>query len=120
MMAVENETLADTPVEFAGGAACCVMLASGGYPGKYEKGKVIDLGHAEAMARIYHSGTGRNDRGQLVTAGGRVLGIACTADDLKTAVQRAYAAADQVKWDGMIRRRDIGRRALDILNNEVK
>ena len=120
MMAVENGTLADTPVEFSEGAACCAMLASGGYPGKYEKGKVIDLGEAEAMAQVFHSGTARNAAGELITAGGRVLGVSCTADDLKTAVQRAYAAADQVKWEGMIRRRDIGRRALDILNNEVK
>ena len=118
MMAVEDETLADTPVEFAGGAACCVMLASGGYPGKYEKGKVIDLGHAEAMARIYHSGTGRNDRGQLVTAGGRVLGVCCTADDLQTAIGKAYRAADEIKWDGMICRRDIGKRALGILKDQ--
>jgi len=115
MMAVEDERLADTPVEFSDGAACCVMLASGGYPGKYEKDRVIDLGKAEAMAEIFHSGTGRNDRGELVTAGGRVLGVCCTADDLETAIERAYSAADQVKWDGMILRRDIGKRALGIL-----
>ena len=115
MMAVENETLADTPVEFSDGTACCVMLASGGYPGKYEKGKVIDLGHAEQMAQVFHSGTGRNEKGELVTAGGRVLGVCCTADDLETAIGRAYAAADQVKWDGMICRRDIGQRALKLL-----
>ncbi len=115
MLAVENETLADTPVEFSDGAACCVMLASGGYPGKYEKGKVIDLGNAQRMAQLYHSGTALDADGDLVTAGGRVLGVCCTADDLKTAIDRAYAAADQVKWDGMICRRDIGRRALSIL-----
>ena len=115
MLAVENGTLADTPVEFSDGAACCVMLASGGYPGKYEKGKPIDLGKAPEMAEIYHSGTGRDAEGNLVTAGGRVLGVCCTADDLKTAVERAYAAADEVKWDGMMLRRDIGRRALKIL-----
>ena len=118
MMAVENETLADTPVEFSEGAACCVMLASGGYPGKYEKGKVIDLGGAEAMAEIFHSGTGRNDKGELVTAGGRVLGVCCTAGDLETAIEAAYKAADQVKWDGMIYRKDIGKRALGILEKE--
>ena len=118
MMAVENETLADTPVEFSEGAACCVMLASGGYPGKYEKGKVIDLGKAESMAEIFHSGTGRNDKGELVTAGGRVLGVCCTAGDLETAIEAAYKAADQVKWDGMIYRKDIGQRALGILKKE--
>ncbi len=112
MMAVENGTLSDTPVEFADGAACCVMLASGGYPGKYEKGKVIDLGNAQNMAEIYHSGTGRDANDSLVTAGGRVLGVCCTAEDLKTAIDRAYAAVKEVKWDGMIYRKDIGRRAL--------
>ena len=116
MMAVENETLADTPVEFSDGAACCVMLASGGYPGKYEKGKPIDLGNAERMACVYHSGTALDADENLVTAGGRVLGISCTADDLKTAIDRAYAAAAEVKWDGMILRHDIGRRALAIMN----
>ncbi len=118
MLAVENGTLADTPVEFEGGAACCVMLASGGYPGKYEKGKVIDLGQAGDMAEIYHSGTGRNEKGDLVTAGGRVLGVCCTADDLQTAIEKAYRAADEVKWDGMIMRRDIGKRALGILTDK--
>ena len=116
MLAVENETLADTPVEFSDGAACCVMLASGGYPGKYEKGKVIDLGNAANMAEIYHSGTGRNERGELVTAGGRVLGVCCTSDDLKTAIEKAYKAVDEIRWDGMIHRTDIGGRALSILN----
>jgi len=118
MLAVENETLADTPVEFSDGAACCVMLASGGYPGKYEKGKVIDLGKAGEMAKIYHSGTGWNEKGDLVTAGGRVLGVCCTADDLQTAIEKAYRAVDEVKWDGMIMRRDIGKRALGILNDK--
>ena len=118
MLAVENETLADIPVEFADGAACCVMLASGGYPGKYEKGKVIDLGKAEDMAEIFHSGTGRNEEGALITSGGRVLGVCCTAEDLRTAIGKAYRAADQIKWDGMICRRDIGKRALEILNDK--
>ena len=113
MRAVESGTLADTPVEFSDGAACCVMLASGGYPGKYEKGRVIDLGNAEEMAEIFHSGTGRDADGNLVTAGGRVLGVCCTADDLQTAIQKAYAAVSEVSWDGMIYRRDIGKRALE-------
>ena len=115
MMAVESETLADTPVEFGDGAACCVMLASGGYPGKYEKGRVIDLGRAEDMAEIFHSGTGRDAEDRLVTAGGRVLGVCCTAEDLETAVHKAYAAAAEIHWDGMTLRHDIGRRALGIL-----
>ena len=118
MLACEDGTLAETPVEFMDGAACCVMLASGGYPGKYEKGKVIDLGNAEQMATLYHSGTALNDAGEFVTAGGRVLGVCCTADGLDAAVERAYAAAAEVRWDGMICRKDIGRRALEILKKE--
>ena len=115
MRAVENETLADTPVEFSDGAACCVMLASGGYPGKYEKGKVIHMGRADELAQVYHSGTGRNEKGELITAGGRVLGVSCTADTLENAIQRAYVAAAEIQWDGMMLRHDIGRRALSIL-----
>lgn len=112
MMAVENETLKDTPVEFLDGAACCVMLASGGYPGAYEKGKVIDLGKAETMAQVYHSGTGRNESGELVTAGGRVLGVSCRGDNLESAIEKAYRAADEIRFEGRCMRRDIGRRAL--------
>ncbi|MBR1559906.1 MAG: phosphoribosylamine--glycine ligase, partial [Clostridia bacterium] len=98
------------------GAACCVMLASGGYPGKYEKGKPIDMGRAEQMAQVYHSGTGRDGDGNLVTAGGRVLGVSCTADTLEEAIKKAYAAANDIHWDGMMLRHDIGARALAILN----
>ncbi len=118
MQAVESETLSGIPVEFYDGAACCVMLASGGYPGRYEKGKVIDLGDAGDMAQIFHSGTGRDAEGRLVTAGGRVLGVCCTADDLQTAIRKAYRAAAEIHWDGMILRRDIGARALAILKEE--
>ena len=114
MQAVERETLADTEVEFSDGAACCVMLASGGYPGSYEKGKAIDFGSANEMAQVYHSGTGKNDAGQFVTAGGRVLGVSCTADDLKSAIAKAYKAADEICFEGMCMRRDIGKRALAI------
>ena len=70
MRAVENETLAETPVEFENKASCCVMLASGGYPEKYEKGKVIDFGASESMAQVFHSGTARGDCGNFVTSGG--------------------------------------------------
>ena len=115
MRAVENETLADTPVEFSDGAACCVMLASGGYPGKYEKGKVIDMGRADQMAQVYHSGTARSEKGELVTAGGRVLGVSCTADTLGEAIEKAYAAAAEIRWDGMTYRHDIGKRAMDVM-----
>ncbi|MDO4865675.1 MAG: phosphoribosylamine--glycine ligase [Clostridia bacterium] len=118
MRAVENETLEGTPVEFSDGAACCVMLASGGYPGKYEKGKVISMGSADQMAQVYHSGTALNDKGEYVTAGGRVLGVSCTADTLENAIEKAYRAAAEIHWDGMMLRHDIGKRALGILEGK--
>ena len=112
MRAVENETLADAKVEFSDEAACCVMLASGGYPEKYEKGKVISLGRAPEMAQLLHSGTARNEKGELVTNGGRVLGVCCVGKTLAEAVRAAYAAADEVSFEKLHRRSDIGARAL--------
>ena len=115
MRAVEEERLSEIDVRFKGGAACCVILASGGYPEAYEKGKAIDLGGADALADtwVFHSGTAAKD-GQLVTSGGRVLGVTATGDTLKTAIDRAYDAARRVHFDGMFMRSDIGKRALEV------
>ena len=115
MRAVEEERLSEVDVRFKGGAACCVILASGGYPEAYEKGKAIDLGGADALndTWVFHSGTAVKD-GQLVTSGGRVLGVTATGDTLKTAVDRAYDAARRVRFDGMFMRSDIGKRALEV------
>ncbi len=118
MLAVGNETLQDVPVEFSEEAACCVMLASGGYPGAYDKGKVIDLGRAPEWAQVFHSGTARDAAGRLITAGGRVLGICCMANKPKRRLESAYRAADEVSFEGMCMRRDIGRRALAIEKGE--
>ena len=116
MRAVESGTLDQTDVEFSKGAACCVMLASGGYTEAYEKGKVIELGKAPEMAEVFHSGTGRNEAGELVTAGGRVLGICCVRDELEDAIRAAYTAASQVRFEKLHMRTDIGARALACLN----
>ena len=115
MRAVEEERLSEVDVRFKGGAACCVILASGGYPEAYEKGKAIDLGGADALADtwVFHSGTAVKD-GQLVTNGGRVLGVTATGATLKTAIDRAYDAARRVHFDGMFMRSDIGKRALEV------
>ena len=115
MRAVEEERLSEVDVRFKGGAACCVILASGGYPEAYEKGKAIDLGGADALADtwVFHSGTAVKD-GQLVTSGGRVLGVTATGDTLKTAIDRADDAARRVHFDGMFMRSDIGKRALEV------
>ena len=115
MRAVEEERLSEVDVRFKGGAACCVILASGGYPEAYEKGKAIDLGGTDALndTWVFHSGTAVKD-GQLVTSGGRVLGVTATGDTLKTAIDRAYDAARRVHFDGMFMRSDIGKRALEV------
>lgn len=115
MEAVTQERLGEVEVKFSTGAAACVVLASGGYPEHYEKGKVISglengqLPRSDAV--IYHAGTDQKD-GRLVTSGGRVLGVAATADTLKAAVDKAYAAAEGIAFEGLHKRNDIGARAL--------
>ena len=116
MQAVENETLTDLDVEFADECACCVMVVSGGYPEKYEKGKEISLNDAEDAENInvFHAGSALKD-GKLVTNGGRVLGVTATAGDLESAIADAYAAAKKIHFDGMFMRSDIGKRAMQAL-----
>ena len=112
MLAAEEERLSAVDVDFSSGSAACVILASGGYPGAYEKGKPITLPeHLPADVTCYHAGT-RRTGDTLVTAGGRVLGVAATADTLEKALEKAYAAAETVSFEGMTYRHDIGRRAL--------
>ncbi|MGC1480404.1 MAG: phosphoribosylamine--glycine ligase [Chthoniobacterales bacterium] len=90
--------------------AVCVVLASGGYPGSYEKGKPIfglDEAGQSAGAVVFHAGTA-TEGGATVTAGGRVLGITAVGTDLANARDAAYAAADQIRFDKVHRRNDIG------------
>ena len=90
------------------------MAASGGYPGKYETGKAITgIQEAEMLDDIvvFHAGTAVLG-GQLVTNGGRVLGVTAIADDLPTALNKAYAAIKLIKFDGMHYRTDIGKQSL--------
>ena len=95
-------------------AAVCVVLTSGGYPGRYDTGLPITGVEAAAAlpgVEIFHAGTARRD-GALVTAGGRVLGVHATGPDLRAAVDTAYAAADRIQFTGKHQRRDIAWRAL--------
>ena len=116
MNATIDGTLAETEVTFADGAAACVVLASGGYPEAYQKGTPIfgvnEDGNVEG-ACVYHAGTARQGE-QLVTAGGRVLGVTATGDTLAEAVSSAYAATEKISFEGMHKRRDIGQRALAV------
>jgi len=94
-------------------ASVCVVLASGGYPGVYEKGKVINgLDQVPGEVVVFHAGTAEKE-GKIVTAGGRVLGVTATGPDILTAVKSAYEAVDKINFDGMQYRRDIGRRAIE-------
>lgn len=114
--AVMEGKLSEQKVEFLDKAACCVILASGGYPKNYYTGLPISgIGEAEQMedVSVYHAGTKMED-GKLLTAGGRVLGVTAVADDLAGAMEKAYEAAGKIHFDNMHYRRDIGRRALSM------
>ena len=95
------------------GAAVCVVMASGGYPGEYRTGKVIgglEESGKRSDAIVFHAGTKRNDEG-IVTAGGRVLGVTGLGETLPAAIDAAYAAVSEISFEGAHYRRDIGRRA---------
>ena len=91
-------------------------MASGGYPQEYEKGKEITFSDVKD-AIIYHAGT-KLENGKMLTNGGRVLGITATADSLPEAIKKAYEAVEGVSFEGAHYRRDIGARALQILNQK--
>lgn len=112
MRAVANGTLDSVDVKFKNAHACCVILASNGYPKKYATGFPMTIPeHPKHNAEIFIAGAKRKD-GVLVTGGGRVLGVTAVADTLETAVQNAYEAADEIKFEGAYKRSDIGKRAL--------
>jgi len=110
MQATTNGTLAQTEVKFAARHACCVILASGGYPESYRKGMEMTM-TAEAAAHTYVAGAALKD-GKLVTSGGRVTGTTAVADSLETAIKEAYRISDGIFFEGAYRRSDIGQRAL--------
>ena len=110
MRAVTEERLAEVEVKFKDAAACCVILASKGYPGSYEKGYPIELPE-KYEGQIFVAGAARKD-GQLLTSGGRVLGCTAVADTLPAAIEQAYALARSVKFENAFCRSDIGQRAL--------
>ena len=110
MQSVENGTLSSEQVKFKNGSACCVVMASDGYPSKYEKGYEITV-DSDIEAQVFSAGTALKD-GKLVTSGGRVLGVTATADTLKDAVDCAYKNVEKVHFGNAFYRRDIGKRAL--------
>ncbi len=114
MMAVRDEKLAEAEMSVKDGAACCVVMASNGYPGKYATGYEITLPECTANERVYIAGAKIED-GKLLTSGGRVLGAVATAKTHKEAVDAAYALSDRISFENAYRRSDIGQRALKAL-----
>lgn len=105
--AVIDGTLADIDIKWSDNAACCVCMASGGYPAKYEKGKVITGLDDVTDSIVYHAGTKLAD-GAMVTNGGRVLGVTANAKTLDEAIKKAYADVKKIHFDGVHFRTDIG------------
>ncbi|MBR4335571.1 MAG: phosphoribosylamine--glycine ligase [Clostridia bacterium] len=110
MQATAAGKLKDTPVEWVDGAACCVVVASGGYPVSYKKGCPITLPD-EIAPDVYVAGAAEKD-GQLVTSGGRVLGVTAIGKTLKEAIDKAYEKTAKVGFENAFYRKDVGARAL--------
>jgi len=116
LMATAEGTLKNAHVEWDERAAVCVVMASGGYPGPYEKGKPIrGLDEVAKLndVMVFHAGTAQSE-GRIVTDGGRVLGVTALGADIDEAQNRAYEAVEMIRWDGVQYRKDIGHRALNL------
>ena len=110
LQACREGTLDKVDVKWKDGAACCLVLASGGYPGSYAKGLPISgLDEAGRSAVVFHAGTKRGEDGSILTNGGRVLGVTATAPTLDGAIDGAYADAGSISFQDMHFRHDIGR-----------
>ena len=115
MIAVSNGTLDKIDLSWDPRCCCCVVMASGGYPGSYEKGIAItgiDAAEADKQVKVFHAGTARDKQGRLVTAGGRVLNVTAVADSLLEAQQKANAACEKIHFEGAFFRHDIGFRVM--------
>jgi len=115
ILACIDGTLDKMQMEWTDEPAVCVAIASGGYPGSYEKGKVIN--GLETVAKmdnvmVFHAGTAKKDD-SIVTSGGRVLGVTALGNSIENAIKRAYEAVGKISFDGAYCRRDIGRKALN-------
>lgn len=112
MQAVHDGRLDEVDVKFSPGAACCVVAASGGYPKSYQSGYPISFGKAEEMENvtIFHAGTKTGASGEILTSGGRVLGVTATGETLDMARAKAYEAVKEISFTDMFYRNDIGAR----------
>ena len=110
MQAVSEGRLGEIEVEFSDEAAACVIMASGGYPEAYEKGKEIDV-PSDVLPRVYFAGAAEKN-GKLYTNGGRVLGVTNVASTLGEAIEHSYADVKRIKFEGAYYRTDIGAKAM--------
>ncbi|MFH1943790.1 MAG: phosphoribosylamine--glycine ligase [bacterium] len=112
MMASIEGRMKDISIKIRDDAAVCVVMASGGYPGSYEKGKVISgLDGVASDVLVFHAGT-KKKGDDIVTSGGRVLGVTAVEGDISSAIDKVYKAVGRITFDGAYYRRDIGHRAL--------
>jgi phosphoribosylamine--glycine ligase len=116
LLAAARGELATVDVPPADKAAMCIVMAAGGYPGDYEKGQIIyglkKASEVESVV-VFHAGTAFNANKEIVTNGGRVLGVTAIGDNLPAAHHRAYEAVSRIQWEGVQHRKDIGKRELD-------
>ena len=110
MQACSSGTLADTEVKFSRGAACCVIMASDGYPQKYDSG--FEITFKDGIEKCVYVAGAKTSDGKLLSAGGRVLGVTATAATLGEAIDKAYEGVTKVSFGNAYFRRDIGKRAL--------
>ena len=118
MQAVEGETLDKIEIEFKNESACCIVMASHGYPLKYETGFEITVDD-DFDAELFVAGA-KSDDGKLKTAGGRVLGVTAVAENLEKAVKKAYNEVKKVSFENAFYRKDIGEKALKALKKEME
>ena len=116
MMACTNGTLAETKVNFMNKSACCVIMASEGYPGKYSTGFEITRDQ-DIDGEVYIAGA-KLDNGKLLTAGGRVLGAVAIGDTLQDAIDNAYGNVNKIHFDNAFYRKDIGQKAMLVFNQK--
>jgi phosphoribosylamine--glycine ligase len=115
MQACVHGTLDEVELEWSDGPAVCVVMASGGYPVEYEKGKVIrglEVAGAMEDVMVFHAGTARKED-DIVTNGGRVLGVTALGTDIQDAIKRSYQAVGEISFEKAYYRKDIGHRALE-------
>lgn len=113
LKAAAEGALGDIPLDTDSRAAATVMLVSGGYPGSYEKGKVISGLDAATSSILFHAGTAQTATGDVITSGGRVIAVSSYGDTIADALATSYATAEGILFDGKYNRRDIGR---DLMN----